>query len=82
MKEPAPWESWIVTIELPRRYMFKFEALLQGESGLAVARFGQRSGSCQMWTTHAQYASLLQWIEEMGGRMQIRVVSVRAWEEG
>ncbi len=81
MKGAAPWETWIVTIRVPRRHMFRLESLLQGESGMGVARFGDRSGRCELWTTRAQCASLLQWIEEMEQGMQVCVMEVGPWKK-
>lgn len=64
----------IVEVELPAKNSFRFQTLLEGEDGLAVARcFDPEHKKQQLWTTPSQREELLEWLASLPGELQVHI---------
>lgn len=67
-------DTLIVEIELPRQHSFRFQTLLEGEDGLAVARcFDPAHKRQQLWTTPNQRDDLLEWLHTLPAALEVQV---------
>jgi len=66
----------IVEIELPAQHAYRFQCLLEGEEGLAVARsFDPEHKKLQLWTTPSQHSDLLDWLSTVSGMMDVELLA-------
>jgi len=79
---PAGSEVVIVEVALPARQAMLFQALLGGESGLAVMRCRDPQGRRQqLWTTVSQLSSLDEWLDTLSGPLKPVVICERLWQD-
>ncbi len=75
-------DTLIVDITLDKRQMLLFQALLQGEEGLAVVRcFDAQHQRYELWSTPAQQDSLLHWLQHLPAALNVRIRGIRRWQE-
>jgi len=61
--------------------MLLFQALLQGEEGLAVVRHADAERRCcELWVPAAREAELMAWLGSLPADLQLRVLAVRHWD--
>ena len=66
----------IVEIGLPPKLSFRFQTLLEGEDGLAVARcFDPEHKKLQLWTTPSLHADLLEWLSTLPESLECQVLA-------
>jgi len=79
---PAGSDVVIVEVALPAQQAMLFQALLGGESGLAVMRCSDPQGQCQqLWTTASQLTSLYEWLDTLPGPLKPVVLCERLWQD-
>ncbi len=75
-------EVLIVDITLDKRQMLLFQALLQGEDGLAVVRcFDAQHRDYELWSTSDQQDSLLHWLQHLPATLNVHIHGIRRWQE-
>jgi len=75
-------DTLIVDITLEQRQMLLFQALLQGEEGLAVVRcFDEQHRHYELWSTPAQQDSLLHWLRALPAVLNVRIQGIRRWQD-
>ena len=61
----------VVEIDIPAPRLALFQALLQGENGLAVIRcFDPEKRKQQLWTTPSQRQALFEWLQSLPETLQ------------
>ncbi len=68
----------IFTLNKPQQRLF--QALLQGEDGLALVRC--IGGVQQLWTTSLQLDELLFWLKDLPKTMNICILRQYIWKKG
>ncbi len=77
------WRACAVEISLARGREAWFQALLQGEDGLAVDRCLDPQGRTQqLWTTRAMLPELREWLASLPAALDVRVLREIELEEG
>ncbi|ATX82099.1 hypothetical protein Ga0123462_1235 [Mariprofundus ferrinatatus] len=79
----ASEDTVIVEVELPPGNSFRFQTLLEGEAGLAVARcFDPEHKKQQLWTTPSQRDDLLAWLATLPESLEVMVCGEWIWSDG
>ncbi len=73
-------ETMIIEFELAAKYQLLFQALLQGEDGLAFVRCVH--GVQQLWTTAGQLEEVNAWLKCLPGHFNIRILQTYRWKAG
>lgn len=69
--------TMIIEFELAAKQHLMFQALLQGEDGLALVRC--IGGVQQLWTTTGQFESLQQWLAALPESLQVHQLRSYRW---
>ncbi|MDQ7010588.1 MAG: DUF4911 domain-containing protein [Mariprofundaceae bacterium] len=79
---PAGSDVVIVEVALPPQQTMLFQALLGGESGLAVMRCRDPQGQRQqLWTTASQLTSLYEWLDTLPESLKPVVLCECLWQD-
>lgn len=66
---------------MPPANSFRFQSLLEGEGGLAVARcFDPEHCRQQLWTTPSQHKELLEWLRTLPDSLGVEVTGEWIWK--
>ncbi len=71
-------ETMIIEFELAARYQLLFQAMLQGEDGLAFVRCVD--GVQQLWTTAGQADEVNAWLKCLPDTFNIRILRTYIWK--
>ena len=70
----------IVEVALPAKQVLLFQALLQGEDGLAVSRcLDPEHKVQQLWTTPAMRDELYAWLDSLPVELDLHIVGEKLW---
>ncbi len=83
MNDACDWRACALEIRLAHGREAWFQALLQGEDGLAVDRCLDPAGRVQqLWTTRAMLPALRAWLDSLPPELGLRVLREIALEGG
>ena len=74
------FDTEIIEFELEDKYQLLFQAMLQGEDGLAMVRC--IDGVQQIWTTTPQLDELMDWLKCLPEHFNVRILRKYRWEQG
>lgn len=74
----ATSETTIIEFELEAKHQLMFQAMLQGEDGLAFVRCV--NGVQQLWTTSTQVSALYDWLQCLPETFNLRILRQYVWE--
>lgn len=70
----------IVEVMLPPKQVLLFQALLQGEDGLAVSRcLDPERKVQQLWTTPSMRDELFEWLGSLPAGLDLHIVGEKLW---
>jgi len=73
-------QTWVVEVTLPPAQQIRFQAILQGEDGLAVVRcFDPEKKKQQLWTSAAQRKELDDWLSSLPKTLELKVLRQWLW---
>jgi len=70
-------ETLIIEFELSAKHQLLFQAMLQGEDGLAFVRCVH--GAQQLWTTAPQLEEVYAWLKCLPAHFNIRILREYVW---
>jgi glutamate racemase len=78
--QSASLDTIIIPFELEKKQHLLFQALLQGEDGLAFVRCVD--GVQQLWTTSVQVEALKAWLKTLPKNMKLNILETSVWIKG
>jgi len=75
-------QTWVVEVTLPPAQQIRFQAILQGEEGLAVVRcFDPEKKKQQLWVPVAQQEEFDDWLNSLPKTLELKVLRQWLWGE-
>ena len=71
-------DTVIIEFELAAKHQLMFQAMLQGEDGLAFVRCVD--GVQQLWTTSGQVDEVNEWLKCLPETFNIRILQIYIWK--
>jgi len=72
------YDTVIIEFELAAKHQLLFQAMLQGEDGLAMVRC--INGVQQLWTTPSQLGALRDWLKIIPCSFNMRILDTYTWQ--